>query len=184
MSMIFKFRMLSDEADDFVRDYEVPYDMNLADFHTYVRQSVGYSPAEMASIFTSDAEWEKLREFTSVDMGLESEDDSFAVPLPMERVSLGQIVREKFGRLIYVFDIFAERQFFIELIESKFAEEGVAYPRIAAAAGEPPAQQRESDPAAFSERDAFTDDRSIFDEAMDEFGGFEGDDTYDDDYAY
>ena len=138
----------------------------------------------MASIFTSDAEWDKLREFTSVDMGLEGEEEGFAVPLPMERVSLGQIVREKFGRLIYVFDIFAERQFFIELIESKFAEEGVAYPRIAASAGEPPAQQQKNDPAIFSERDDLADDHSIFDEAMDEFGEFEGDDTYDDEYAY
>ena len=29
MSMIFRFRMLSDENDNFVRDYEVPYDMTL-----------------------------------------------------------------------------------------------------------------------------------------------------------
>lgn len=27
MSMVFRFRMLSDENDNFVRDYEVPYDM-------------------------------------------------------------------------------------------------------------------------------------------------------------
>lgn len=181
--MIFKFRMLSDESDDFVRDYEVPYDMNLADFHAYVRDSIGYSPAEMASIFASDTEWNKLREFTSVDMGLEDETGSDDIPLPMERVDLGQIVREKFGRLIYVFDIFAERQFFIELIESKFAEEGVEYPRIAAAAGDPPAQQRaEDDAPGHSAGIAWADDRSIFDEAMDEFGTFEGDDSYDDEY--
>ncbi|MCC8062654.1 MAG: plasmid pRiA4b ORF-3 family protein [Rikenellaceae bacterium] len=171
MSMIFKFRMLSDEAEDFVRDYEVPYDMNLADFHAYLRESVGYSPAEMASIFTSDAEWEKLREFTSVDMGLEAEDDSFSVPLPMERVSLGQIMHEKFGRLVYVFDIFHERQFFIELLETKFAEEGVTYPRIVTEEGEPPLQCTPGKEPA---------EGSIFDEAMDEFGEFEGDDTYDD----
>ena len=29
MSMVFRFRMLSDENDNFVRDYEVPYDMTL-----------------------------------------------------------------------------------------------------------------------------------------------------------
>lgn len=169
--MIFKFRMLSDEVEDFVRDYEVPYDMNLADFHTYLRESVGYTPAEMASIFTSDAEWEKLREFTSVDMGLEAEDDSFSIPLPMERVTLGRIVREKFGRLIYVFDIFAERQFFIELLEAKFPEEGVTYPRIVAAEGEPPLQCKPGQEPV---------ERSMFDEAMEEFGEFEGDDSYDD----
>lgn len=173
--MIFKFRMLSDEAEDFVRDYEVLYDMNLADFHTYVRESVGYNPAEMASIFTSDAEWEKLQEFTSVDMGLDGTDidpdDDIQPPMPMEKVTLGQIIHEKFDRLIYVFDIFAERQFFIELLEAKFPEDGVSYPRIVAAEGEPPLQCRPgAEPA----------ERSIFDEAMDEFGEFEGDDNYDD----
>ena len=29
MSMVFRFRMLSDENDNFVRDYEVPYDLSL-----------------------------------------------------------------------------------------------------------------------------------------------------------
>lgn len=171
MSMIFKFRMLSDEAEEFVRDYEVRYDMNLADFHAYLRDSVGYSDAEMASIFTSDAEWEKLREFTSVDMGLDAEDDSFSVPLPMERVALGQIMHEKFGRLIYVFDLLNERQFFIELLETKFPEEGAQYPRIVTEEGEPPIQCIPG---------AMPVEASIFDEAMDEFGEFEGDDSYDD----
>lgn len=169
--MIFKFRMLSDEVEEFVRDYEVPYDMNLGDFHTYLRESVGYSPAEMASIFTSDAEWEKLREFTSVDMGLEAEDDSFSVPLPMERVTLGQIMHEKFGRLIYVFDIFNERQFFIELLETKFPDEEAEYPRIVTREGEPPLQRVPG---------GMPTETSIFDEAMGEFGDFEGDDSYDD----
>ena len=33
MSMIFKFRMLSDENDRFVRDYEVMYDMPVSYTH-------------------------------------------------------------------------------------------------------------------------------------------------------
>ena len=32
MSMVFRFRMLSDENDNFVRDYEALYDMTLLDF--------------------------------------------------------------------------------------------------------------------------------------------------------
>lgn len=125
--MIFKFRMLSDETDRFVRDYEVPYDMNLADFHAYVRESVGYGDEGMASIYLSDAEWGKVREFTAVDMGFdpaEGDRDEGDMPVAMERVSLGQIIHERFGRLIYVFDLFTERRFFIELLEAKFAEEG------------------------------------------------------------
>lgn len=177
--MIFKFRMLSDESETFVRDYEVRYDMNLADFHAYLRESVGYEADGMASIFLSDAEWEKGREFTSEDMGFgagtEAEEEGvWAPPVPMERVSLGQILHERFGRLIYVFDLFNERQFFIELLEAKFEEEGVEYPRIVAEAGEPPLQY---DAAAGEAAE-----RSMFDEAMDEFGTFEGDDSYDDEY--
>ncbi len=183
MSMIFKFRMLSDETDRFVRDYEVPYDMNLADFHAYVRESVGYGDEGMASIYLSDAEWGKVREFTAVDMGFDpakGDRDEGDMPVAMERVSLGQIIHERFGRLIYVFDLFTERRFFIELLEAKFAEEGVEYPRITASAGDPPAQYDAG--RAVGATGGAADERSMFDEAMDEFGAFEGDDTYDDEY--
>lgn len=175
--MIFKFRMLSDETEHFVRDYEVPYDMNLADFHAYVRESVGYEPEGMASIFLSDAAWGKGREFTAVDMGFDAAAEDDQAPVAMERVSLGQIIHERFDRLLYVFDLFTERRFFIELLEAKFAEEGVEYPRTTASVGEPPLQYDAAGAAG-----AGIEDRSMFDEAMDEFGAFEGDDTYDDEY--
>ena len=42
MSMVFRFRMLSDENDHFVRDYEVPYDMTLLGFHEFITRSLGY----------------------------------------------------------------------------------------------------------------------------------------------
>lgn len=67
MSMVFRFRMLSDENDNFVRDYEAMYDMTLLDFHDFILQSLEYEPC-MASFFTADDRWEKQREFTSVEM--------------------------------------------------------------------------------------------------------------------
>lgn len=163
--------MLSDEAENFVRDYEVPYDMNLAEFYDYIRESVGYSAAEMASIFTAGSSWEKLAEFTAEDMGFSEslEDAEAGVPRPMNSVVLGQIIHEKFDRLIYLFDIFAERQFFLELLESKRPEAGVSYPRILCAAGTPPPQILDQEAES-----------SIFDEAMGEFDDFAGDDSYDD----
>ena len=60
MSMVFQFRMLSDENDHFVRDYEVMYDMNLLDFHRFILRSLGYEPC-MASFFTADDRWERGR---------------------------------------------------------------------------------------------------------------------------
>ena len=40
MSMVFRFRMLSDENDHFVRDYEVMYDMTLLDFHQFILETL------------------------------------------------------------------------------------------------------------------------------------------------
>ena len=56
MSMVFRFRMLSDENDNFVRDYEVPYDMTLLDFHNFILRSLEYEEC-MASFFTADERW-------------------------------------------------------------------------------------------------------------------------------
>ena len=108
--MIFRFRMLSDENDNFVRDYEVPYDMTLLDFHRFLLESLEYEEC-MTSFFTADERWEKLGEFTLMDMG----EDSPGAPRPMESVTLGQIIHNLRDRLIYLFDMFGDRAYFLEL---------------------------------------------------------------------
>ena len=60
--MVFRFRMLSDENDHFVRDYEVMYDTTLLEFHNFILDALEYEPC-MASFFTADDRWEKQREF-------------------------------------------------------------------------------------------------------------------------
>ena len=42
MSMIFQFRMLCDEDDYFLREYEVPYDMTLAAFRDFINKDLQY----------------------------------------------------------------------------------------------------------------------------------------------
>lgn len=167
--MVFKFRMLSDENDHFVRDYEVMYDMTLSDFHRFLLDSLGYEDC-MASFFTADDHWERLREFTLMDMG-DTEDEN--APLPMDQVVLGQIIRHNRDRLIYLFDLFGNRAYYLEMIEAKTPEKGMSYPRLAFAHAEAPDQY---DPEASEES------RSIFEEMMDDYGDFEGDDSYDDEY--
>ena len=173
MDMIFHFRMVSDEDEGFMFDFEVPYDMNLVDLHTFINKSLQYKSCEMASFFMSDVEWEKLREFTLLDMGGDGvdidPDDDIEPPMPMENVILGKIIREKFDRLIYVFDFFNERQFFLELLEAKVAEDGVKYPRVIEISGTPPMQFiPESEPEEVSE----------------DFDEFQGSELFDDDDNY
>lgn len=110
--MVFRFRMLSDENDNFVRDYEAMYDMTLLDFHDFILQSLEYEPC-MASFFTADDRWEKQREFTSVEM----DDGSGDAPAAMESVTLGQVIHNRRDRLIYLFDMFGDRAYFWNLPE-------------------------------------------------------------------
>lgn len=166
--MVLQFRMLSDENDNFVRDYEVMYDMSLFDFHKFILESLGYDDC-MASFFTADDRWEKLHEFTAVDMGGDSESTS-----TMEETTLGQIIHNHRDRLIYLFDMFADRAFYIELTGAKEAEKGFEYPRVAFENAPAPDQY---DPDAVS-----SDEGSIFEEMMGDFNDFEGDDNYDDEY--
>lgn len=167
--MVFRFRMLSDENDNFVRDYEVLYDMTLLDFHNFILQSLEYEEC-VASFFTADDRWEKRREFTSVDMGGGSEEG----PQAMEAATLGQIIHNKRDRLIYLFDLFGDRAYYLELTGAYESDENASYPREIYAQADAPDQY---DPTKNAD-----DDGSIFDEVMGEFSDFEGDDNYDDAY--
>ena len=147
--MIFKFRILSPESDDFLLDVELPYDLTLLDFNELLLKTLNYNSAEMTSFFKSDIDWEKFQEFTLFDMGLELDPDDFEdydddekpqSPIAMGDALLGKYITEKFDRLIYVFDLFNERELYIELIETKFPEENVIYPRVAELTGTPPKQ--------------------------------------------
>lgn len=166
--MIFRFRMLSDENDHFVRDYEVMYDMSLFDFHRFILASLEYEDC-MASFFTADERWEKQREFTLVDMG----DGSDEGPQPMEGVTLGQLIHNSRERLIYLFDMFGDRAYFLQLTGSYQAEPGAVYPREIFAQADAPDQY---DPS----KNAVADEGSAFDEMMGDFNGFDGDEGYDD----
>ncbi len=168
--MVFRFRMLSDENDNFVRDYEVLYDMTLLEFNDFLIQALEYEPC-MASFFTADERWEKLREFTPMDMGDESED----APTNMASVTLGQIIHNNRDRLIYLFDVFGDRAYFLELTGAYPVDQTAEYPREIFAEEEVPDQY---DPSAIHSNG----DGSIFDEVMGDFNDFAGDDNYDDAY--
>ncbi len=170
--MTFRFRMLSDENDRFIREYEIPYDMTLLEFHRFICRDLRYDPENMASFFTSNAEWEKLREFTLFDFGggEESEDE---MPVPMDQVHVGQIVHKNRERLIYQFDMLNDRALYLELVEAKKNDKQPFEPSVLLSEYDAPDQ---------FEPGAGEQESSIFEDAMGEFSDFEGDDSYDDEY--
>ncbi|MEE1099840.1 MAG: hypothetical protein UHY58_07950 [Alistipes sp.] len=172
MAIVFKFRMLSDENDHFVRDYDVLSDMTLYEFHEFIRNSLEYED-NVVSFFQADDRWEKLREFTLMDMGLDGGDDNS--PVAMTDVTLQQIMRHIGDRLIYQFDLFGNRAYYLELIEVERADPEFHYPRESFAHGATPDQY---------EAGLIEDEGSIFDEMMGSYSDFEGDDSMDDEYRY
>ncbi len=174
--IIYKFRMLSDENDHFVRDYEVGSETTLLELHNFIIESLDYEPC-IASFYTADNRWERLAEFTAENMGLEDIDDDELegdIPTkPMEGVKLSDIMTHLHDRLIYLFDMFGNRAYFLELVDYKEVAKG-DFPREVFAHSAAPDQYDPSE----SEEGA-----SIFDEMMGDFSDFDEEGgSYEDEY--
>ena len=162
--------MLSDENDNFVRDFEVSHEMNLLELHNFIISSIEYDDSK-ASFYTADEQWQPLQEFSLMDLG----DEQFeGAPVAMEKVSLAELVVSECNRLIYQFDMIADRAFYLEVVSATQPNPELEYPRVSFENARVPDQY---DPDAVP-----ADDGTIFDEMMDEFGEFDGDDSYDDEY--
>ena len=170
MSVILKLRMLSDEDDCFLRDYEVPYESTLEELH-FICNDLQYEKIPESSFFEADREWNRRREYTHADAGATGSDSS-ASRCRMSENRLSDILHRMHDRLIFRFDPPGDRAYYLEVIDTAEAGAGKSYPNLLLANGEAPDQ---FDPEA-SPRN-----RSIFEEAMGDYNDFEGDDAYGDD---
>ncbi len=159
--IVFKLRMVSDENDHFVRDYEVDAEIKLNELHSFLIKTLVYEEC-MSSFFSADERWEKLCEYTLIDMGE-------AQTQAMEQARLCDVILNIEDKLIYQFDQLAARAYFITLMDV-VRSEGEAYPREIFAHGTPPDQY---DP------EVENNDNSIFEDMLGDYGSFDGDDEYD-----
>lgn len=111
--MIFRFTILSDEIDDFIREIQIDSTATFLDFNKAILESVGYSEQELTSFFTCSHNWEKEIEITQFEMDSNSEEESYI----MEDTPLEELLEERKQRLIFIFDQLTDRCFFIELSE-------------------------------------------------------------------
>jgi len=146
--MVLHFLILSGEDEGFVREILMDSEATFLDFHKAIQNSVGYDPGQLASFFVADDEWEKGVEITLMQMDESSESHL------MEAVKLSTYLSKPKDRLIYTFDFFANRGFFIEVLsvseESKLQE-----PALVRAEGEAPEQVALGDLAGIDEADLF-----------------------------
>lgn len=168
--------MISADDTAFLRDFEVDADQTFLSFHNIIQKNLGFDPTQLASFFLTDEHWNKGLEITLIDM----QNEGGPAAIPMESVKIGELIKDRKERLLYVFDIFADRGLFIELLDMFDPIKNVNYPICSAAVGEPPVQFM--DDPTFNFDDDFSTDKEIndlFDELnSDEFGaeGFDGGD--------
>ncbi|MCP4311474.1 MAG: plasmid pRiA4b ORF-3 family protein [Bacteroidetes bacterium] len=134
--MILLFRILSDEDQEFYRDLVIDGSDTFLDFHKVLQENLGYDPTQLASFFITSKSWEKEQEITLIDMN----QDSGIETLTMGEVTLDEYLSEVSQRMIYVFDFFSERAFFMELIEDADQVSPRETPFIAQSQGDPPQQ--------------------------------------------
>lgn len=114
--MVYKFRLLSDEVEDFRRDIEIDSDATFLELHKAILESAGYPDDQMTSFFICNEQWIKEVEITREDMGGMSEEDNYT----MDDTVIGDLVEEEKQKLMYVFDPLGDRVFYMELSKVEF----------------------------------------------------------------
>lgn len=111
--MIFTFRIVSDEVDNFKREIQIDGTATFLDLKKAICESVGYDATQMSSFFLCDRNWEKEREITFEDMGRDDDQDVWL----MDECVLSDFIDDEGQKLLYVFDYITDRAFFMEMTQ-------------------------------------------------------------------
>jgi hypothetical protein len=138
--MIFNFRLVSDEVENFKREIKIDADATFLDLKNAICDSVGYDKNQMCSFFLCDENWEKENEITLEDMGSDSDQDVFL----MDDTILSDYIEDEGQHLLFVFDYMTDRAFFIEMKEL-ITGKTLKDPICTLSLGNPPAQNIDFD---------------------------------------
>lgn len=116
--MVYKFRILSDEVENFRRDIEIDSDATFIELSNAILSSVNYPDDQMTSFFICNNRWVKEIEITREEMDSMSEEESYV----MDSTVIGDLVEEEKQKLMYVFDPLGDRVFYMELSKIEFGK--------------------------------------------------------------
>lgn len=111
--MIYKFRVVSDEVDNFKLEILIDSDDTFLRLRNAILDAVGYTKDQFDSFFICEDDWSKEKEVTLVKMDTDSDRDSWI----MDETPLSELIEEEGQKLLYVFDYLNERCFFMEMKE-------------------------------------------------------------------
>lgn len=133
--MVYRFKLVSDEVNNFSREYEIDSSATFLQLRNAILDSVDYSKEDFNSFFLCDEDWQKHEEITLEDMGSSSDKDIWV----MGDTPLNELIEEDGQKLLFVFDYLTERAFFMEMKES-FPGQSLSDPICVMKRGKAPAQ--------------------------------------------
>lgn len=137
--MLFRIKLISDEVENFLREYLIEDDATFLDLNRVILASCGYPDDQITSFYLCDEEWERKKQVTREDMSLDRgssyEEDIFV----METTRLNELIEEEDQKLEYVFDPFAERVFYLDVVEI-VPTQHIDEPQVVRSIGKAPTQ--------------------------------------------
>lgn len=111
--MVFKFKIRSDKVENFVLHIEADAKNTFFELHEIIQDECKYDPSELATFFLADEEWDKGMEIPM----FRNKSLKYNSVLTMKNAFLGDYLKEKEDKLIYIFDITNQKSLYIELNE-------------------------------------------------------------------
>lgn len=110
--MLLKIVFICDEVEDFLREITIDADASFLDLNRAILKSCDYTDDQVTSFYTCNEDWEPKDQITREDMGIDDTDRDVYI---MESVSLRALIHDEGQKLIYVFDTFNDRVFYLKV---------------------------------------------------------------------
>ena len=111
--MVFKFIVISDKIENFALHIDADAKNTFFELHEAIQDECKYDPSELATFFLADEEWDKGQEITM----FKNKSPKQNTAPTMKEATLGDYLKEKEDKLIYVFDVINQKSLYIELNE-------------------------------------------------------------------
>ena len=111
--MVFKFKIISDKVENFALRIDADAKNTFFELHEAIQNECKYDPSELATFFLADEEWDngiEIPMFRNKSLKHNS-------LVTMKNATLGDFLKEKEDKLIYIFDVINQKSLYVELNE-------------------------------------------------------------------
>ena len=113
--MIYKFIIGSEESENFKLEIAIDSEDTFTRLRNAILEAAGYDKEQIDSFYICDDDWNKVKEVTYADMGVDESDEDVWL---MDDTRLDELIEDEGQKLKFVFDYMTERYFFMKLKET------------------------------------------------------------------